>query len=267
MTILQSLLLWILQGLTEFLPVSSSGHLVLAEKLFKITLDENVMLSFDVILHAGTLLALLLYFSKTWKTLIKTFFCFFSNNTQKEDKDFLKTLILATIPIIIAWLLLKDVIEEYFRDPKYIFVFMGIIWVVMFFAEKIRKFSPDKKIWIKEGIIVWLFQCIALLPWVSRSGTTISTAMFQGVKRDKAAEFSFLLWTVALTAATCYIGLKIFMSWNFLPINLVATGFIASFVSSLICVHFLLKFLKNHTLIVFSIYLIVISTVGLWIVG
>ncbi|MBT4936656.1 undecaprenyl-diphosphatase UppP [Candidatus Peregrinibacteria bacterium] len=264
MTPLDALLLGVLQGLTEFLPVSSSGHLVLAENLLNIHFSKETLNAFDVILHAGTLAALLLYFRKTWKRLILSFFTYFSDNTKKEDKLLIHILILGTIPVVLAGLFFKDFIDEFFRDPKRVLMCMGFIGILFLFAEKFPKEKLKKKIGLKEGLIIGLFQALALIPGVSRSGTTISIAMFQGIPRHKAAEFSFLLGTPALAAATSYISFQIFNGTLTPPsLPLILVGFLSSFFVSILCVHYLLKFLKKYSLRVFSFYLISISVIGI----
>jgi len=131
--------------------------------------------------------------------------------------------------------------------------------------EKFPKNKNAEKINLTQGLLVGLAQVLALIPGISRSGMTISAGMFQGIKRHKAAEFSFLLGTVAIFAATSYVSMDICKSSSFdLPINLLISGFISSFVTSFVCIHFLLKFLKKHTLHVFSIYLIIISALGFY---
>ena len=268
MTFLQSLLLGTLQGLTEFLPVSSSGHLVLAEHFMGIHFPPATMMAFDVTLHAGTLFALFIYFWKTWWTLIQTFFAFLkipvSKKPSKKDNTLLLILIVATLPVIITALLFKDTIDTVFRDPIFVLSFMGIIGIIMFLAEKFPKEKNTKEITFWHGLRIGLFEVFALLPGVSRSGTTISTAMFMGIPRAKAAEFSFLLGTPALLGATLYIGYEFISgSIQILPFSIMFTGFISSFIVSLICVHWLLQFLKKHSLRVFSYYLISISIIGL----
>ncbi|PCI25640.1 UDP-diphosphatase [Candidatus Peregrinibacteria bacterium] len=265
MTYIQALLLGMVQGLTEFLPVSSSGHLVLAEHFLGINIPSDILQSFDITLHAGTLLALLIYFHVRWKKLFQTLFGYFSNKTKQEDKQLLHMLVLGTLPVVIIGLSFKDVIEETLRTPVAVFIAMGVVAVVLFLAEKIPVIKKHKTVSLKQGMIIGLFQAIALIPGISRSGTTIAVAMFQGIKREVAAEFSFLLGTVAIAGATVYTALKVMMGTvGVLPVGIMLTGFMSSFVVSLICVHGLLQFLKKYSLRVFSMYLIILSLTGLF---
>lgn len=291
MTPFDALFLGILQGLTEFLPISSSGHLVLAETLLNIHFPKETLHAFDVILHAGTLVALLVYFRKTWKRLIISLFSYlfsFINNLhsgtmdphrslsrlrgdgddrKEEDKLLIQILILGTIPVVLVGLFFKDFIDEFFRDPKRVLLCMGFIGIVFLFAERFPKQKPKKKIGLKEGLIIGLFQALALIPGVSRSGTTISVAMFQGISRHKAAEFSFLLGTPALFAATSYISYQIFNGTLAPPpLMQISIGFLSSFFVSILCVHYLLKFLKKYSLRVFSVYLISVSIIGILVI-
>ena len=265
MTLLQSVLLGLLQGLTEFIPVSSTGHLVLAEHLFNVNYNPKEMLSYDIVLHAGSLLALLIYFSTTWKKLIIAVFTYVSPHRNQEDKNLLNTLILATIPAIIVAVIFDDYIETYFRNPLIVTSLMGLTGIVFLFAERYPKEKTKDKVSIKEGIAIGVIQAIALLPGVSRSGTTMSAGMFNGVKRHVSAEFSFLLGTVAIFAATAYTSLGLFDSKFSIPLPFLIVGFITSFLSSLATIHFLLKFLKKYSLRIFSLYLVLISLLGFFL--
>jgi undecaprenyl-diphosphatase len=263
MTYFDAFFLGILQGLTEFLPVSSSGHLVLAEHFLNIHFSKETLQAFDVILHAGTLSALFIYFSSTWKKLIISFFSYTSLPKESPEKTLIHILVLATIPIIFAGLFLKDFIDSTFRNIESIFIFMGIIGVTFLFAEKFPAQKTKKTVGLKEGIIIGFFQILALIPGVSRSGTTIATAMFQGIPRHIAAEFSFILGTPAISAAVVYILYNILNGQlQSPPLMQSIIGFISSFIVSLVCIHYLLQFLKKYSLRVFAYYLISLSLIG-----
>lgn len=259
MTYFESFILGFIQGLTEFLPVSSSGHLVLAEHFFNLSFPESTMLTFDVVLHAGTLLALIIYFRKTWKRLIINFFRYFT--LEKKDKTEINMLFLATLPVVIFGLGAKDFIESYMRNPLSVLISMLFVAIVLFVAEYLSK-QNIREVDFKKAIIIGFSQAIAIFPGVSRSGMTISTAMIMHVKREKAAEFSFILGTIALFGASSYVFLKSLSVPVLISADLMFVGFLSSFFSSLFCVHFLLKFLKNNSLKVFSVYLCILVLIS-----
>ena len=263
MTIIQSIFLGALQGITEFLPISSSGHLVLLEHFLKIKHSATELLIFDIILHSGSLLALLIYFKSKWKQLIISIWKYFSLKNNDQNKILIKVLILGTIPIIGTALFAKDFIEQFCRNPFFVLMMMGLMGVIFLLVEK--KSKPNQnKIKFKSGIIIGIMQSFALLPGISRSGITISTGIFQGISRKTAAEFSFLLGTMSLIAAIFYVGLNIIIKQQeLLPLSLLISGLISSFLSSIISIHFLLKFLQKYSLKIFAFYLLIICFIGL----
>ena len=263
MSLLESLILGLIQGLTEFLPISSSGHLALAEHFFAIELDPSMLTAFDVTVHAGTLVALLIYFRHTWCRLLKVFFNYFGNYNDPEDKELFHTLVFALIPVMIAGVLFKDQIEEIFRNPINILTVMGGTGLVFLLAEKFPKRKKRKRIGLKEGIIIGIVQAIAIIPGVSRSGITMAAGMFQGFDRNKAAEFSFLLGAPTLLAAMCYILMNMMIGdAHFPPLTQVFTGFFSSLIASWLSIHYFLKFIRSYSLNVFAYYLLGLFAIG-----
>lgn len=254
MTTLQSIILGILQGLTEFLPVSSSGHLVLAQHYLALDMPAKDLAAFDVILHAGTLCALLLYFWKDWLNMLKDGIKVVKNRNFADS--LLVKIIMATIPAVIIGFTMKDYIEAYLRSPRSVAWAMFFVGTVLYLAELYPKKKQSKMPKFMQAFLIGCAQAIALIPGVSRSGSTIAAAMFQGIDRHDAAKFSFLLGTPAIFGAFLLIVLKVFEGEYTLPaFSITALGFIASAISSFICIHFLLQFVKKHTLWIFSIYL------------
>jgi undecaprenyl-diphosphatase len=184
MDIIQSIVLGVVQGLTEFLPISSSGHLVLLQELFGI---KNPPIFFDTILHLGTLVAVAFYLRKEIIYILKTI-------TQKETIRLILFLILATIPAVIAGLFLQDKMEEIFSSIFYVGIFFLLTSVILFATRFFQKQTKDFKTinWF-DALFIGVFQAVAILPGVSRSGSTISASIFRNMEREAAFKFSFLM--------------------------------------------------------------------------
>ncbi len=278
MEILDSVILGILQGITEFLPISSSGHLVLGEEW--LGLNVETLKSFDVVVHMGTLLAILVYFWKDIWGMIKAFFTF---NFKSPYGQLIGYILIGTIPAVIVGLLFEDVIDATFRNVKSVGAWMmvvGVIFVCGEYAYK-RWHKPlmenvdEARDYVQPGgyesaevrgmkwwkaIVIGLAQAMALIPGVSRSGSTIVAGLFQGISRSSAARFSFLLGIPAMAGAGLLTALNIpengGLGVDILPLLI---GFITSFAFGLLAVAFLMKFLKKNSLIIFAIYLIALG--------
>ena len=258
MTELQALILGALQGLTEFLPVSSSGHLVLAEHFLH--LDVSSLLSFDIIVHTGTLLALVFYFWRTWTQVVAEIF----QKGKWLDKMITK-LIIATIPAVIFALLFKDSIESSLRGTQAVFISLLLTSLLLIAGERFGK-KRSKEITYKQVIIMGLLQALAIIPGISRSGLTITGGLFSGLKRETAARFSFLMAVPAIGGAFVFALKESLQGGMILPETSISlTGLISSFFVSLLCIHYFLKFVRKYPLYVFSIYLVIIGVFGLLI--
>lgn len=267
MDIFSALFLGVLQGITEFLPISSSGHLVLAEHFMK--LDVEAMKSFDVAVHFGTLLAILIYFRKDFWALIKGSFWYAGKvlGIKKEMTPQLKDsaslsgwIILATVPAVIVGLFFADYLDANFRNANSVAVMMIAVGVLFFVAEYIAVRVAKTGLTMKNTILIGVAQACALIPGVSRSGATISAGLAQGISREAAARFSFLLGAVAITAASAlslYHALKGEIAMP--PFDLMSAGIASSFVSGYAAIAFLMRFLKKHTLRVFGVYRVVVG--------
>lgn len=265
MDLFHSLILGAVQGITEFLPISSDGHLVLAEKFLGLKMEG--LKSFDVLLHMGTFLAILVYFRKDVWQIIKTFFLLIARKVSTKDPyvRLIFYIVIGTIPAVLLGFFGGDYMDSTFRNIKWTGIFMIIMAAVFIFAEAGSRTHKDKKSdlnW-KNVVVIGIAQAFALLPGISRSGSTISAAIFQGIDRAYAARFSFLLGLPAmfgaglLTSTKTYLETgKIIENVEFLPALL---GFLSSFSFGLLSIFFLMKFLKKHSLIVFAIYLLVVG--------
>ncbi len=240
--------LGILQGLTEFLPISSSGHLLLAEHFF--ALDVENLKAFDVVLHAGTLVALLALFWREWFSILKF---------QKSGRRLFLVLILATIPAAFVGLFFGDTIDTFTRGENRVVIvasFFVVVALALFFAEKFGS-QKIKKPQSKNIFWMSIFQALALLPGISRSGATIVAGMFSGLDRSAAARFSFLMLAPATAGATLLTAKNVFDGELVLPpLSFTLVGFAVSAVVSFAAAAFLLHFVKKYSLKVFSVYLI-----------
>jgi undecaprenyl-diphosphatase len=263
----QALLLGILQGLTEFLPISSSAHLILLPWFFQWNHPLLDSLPFDVALHAGTLLAVLWYFWRDWLGLIRGFFRIL---VKRKARDFQERLILyiilATIPAGIVGILLEKTIESTFRNPALITLPLIFVSFLMIYAERRARLSlPLEGMTLKDAMVIGIAQAAALLPGVSRSGITITTGLFQGYRREAATRFSFLLSTPAIGGATL-LQVRHLLSAGPDDWFLIAIGFISSVVVGYLAIAFLMRYLRVHTLNLFVGYrLILAAAVIFWI--
>jgi len=259
--ILQAAFLGIIQGLTEFIPISSSGHLVLIPKLFGwnvFVATKGVSTAFDVALHLGTLLALLVFFRRQWIVLIKAFFLSLRHRPADWDR-YMKLawmLILASIPAAIAGALLNNVIEDHFRTSGWVAILLLLGASVMAAAELLGKRDRDfSRLKMKDAGIVGGAQVLALFPGVSRSGITISAGMLDGLDREAAAHFAFLMAAPIIAGSGIYEALK--LAKNGFPAHgpgIFIAGFITSALSGFVAIAWMMKYLKSHTLLPFIIY-------------
>lgn len=268
MTNLQAIILGILQGLGEFLPISSSAHLALAPTAFG---WEYQGLAYDVMLHGGTLLAVLIYFAKDWYAICKEAFlplfqnkscCIFSaiKNSVKKDAQhsgMLWLIILATIPAALAGVLLNDMAESTFRDIRLMAANLIIFSAFILWSDYTAKQEKtEKNLNVKHALLIGLAQCLALMPGASRSGMTIMAALFLGYKRPAAARFSFLLSTPVIGGAALFKAMKFSAADINLPFIL---GIISSFLTGLLVISFFMQWLKKHGLIPFLIYRVLLG--------
>ncbi len=260
---LQAAILGIVQGLTEFIPVSSSGHLVLVHHALGV-FDNG--LSFDVALHLGTLLALVAYFYKDiWELLLGLF--------GKNDKQRLALLIiLATIPGVLVGVALESAAESTFRSVRLVSVDLILAAVVMLWAEwyakRRRQHTKLEDTSTKQALTIGFAQAAAVMPGISRSGATITAGLFTGMDRVAATRFSFFL-AMPITAGAI---LKVLANGNGLSqihqeTGLFVIGIVTAFVSGLLAIRFLLNYLSKHTLAVFAYYRIAIGLLAITLVS
>jgi undecaprenyl-diphosphatase len=258
---MSAILLGTVQGLTEFIPISSSGHLALMEHFIKLptSVTPKNLEIFDVFLHAGSLLAVILYFWRDWVGMLKEMVHAVRHGGWKHTL-FLK-LAIGTLPAIAAGLFLKDALDgDWSRGFFAIGLFFIVSGVFYLVAEWKGKRSESEHVTLRKSLIIGFAQAVAILPSLSRSGMTIGTGLMAGIRRDIAAKFSFLLGGVAILAATTYALYDLrhgFVAWPDPRFSLI--GLTTSFVVSIATIHYLLKFLRKHTLRPFAAYVILIG--------
>ncbi|MEW6196216.1 MAG: undecaprenyl-diphosphatase UppP [Bacteroidota bacterium] len=268
MNILEAIFLGVIQGLTEFLPISSTGHLTVAGKLMGLISAENPeeWTAFIAVIQLGTLAAVLIYF---WNDLLYIVKDFLSDNLFKPKKFADQSpnskmgwyLIIATLPVVVIGLLFKDTIEGVLtKNLIVISISLIALGIILFIAEKLGKFDRDqKKINWFDSLIIGLAQSLALIPGSSRSGTTITAGLFLGFNRETAARFSFLMSIPAVLASGLLQFYQSLDQLNFnSSINLIAATLVSAVVGYL-SIEFLLRYLRKRSVMVFVVYRIAIG--------
>ena len=252
----QAVILALVQGLTEFLPVSSSAHLDLFPWLFG---WEDPGLSFDIALHAGTLIAVLLYFGRDWLRLLAHGFGLRSGGDPDLDANpmLLWLMAAATVPAVIAGLLLRNAAETTLRQPLVYGPMLIGVGLLMWWAEAVaRQFKGIRNIGLWDAMYIGLAQAVALIPGCSRSGITIAAGLSRGYDRASAARFSFLLSTPAIAGAAFLAAHKLHQAGGIPPRMHAAfiVGLLVSALSGTLVVAFFMRFLRQHTMRIFVLY-------------
>ncbi len=255
MNLINSIILSAVEGISEFLPISSTGHLVLASDILKIT-QSNFVKDFEIIIQLGAILAVVVLY---WKSFLL-------------NKETLFKIIAAFIPTAIIGLLLFKIIKNYLLGNTEITLISllvgGIILIILelLYKEKDHHISDIEKMTYKQAMAIGLVQSISVIPGVSRSGATIIGSLFLGVKRKTAVEFSFLLAVPTIAAATGLDILKSNLSsYSSNEYLMLAVGLIGSFIFAVLSIKFFIKFIQNHTFIPFGVYRIILAIL-FWIV-
>ena len=260
MTVLHAVLLGIIQGLTEFIPVSSTAHLLISQTILNIPADD-AMFSFLVIVQLGTLVSLFAFYWKDLLAITKATFDF-RRSTPERNLGFY--IIIATIPALLAGYFLKDAVELLFRQPMLeasIRLFTAAVLLTL--AEWLTKKNRilDSMTWF-DALIVGIMQVISVFPGASRSGTTISGGMYRGFDRPSAARFAFLISVPVMLAAGAYEMLDVIKMPNlgeFLP--LLAVGFVTAAIVGWFAIKWLIDYLSRRSLYVFAIYCAVVGLI------
>ncbi len=267
MDTIQAVLMGFVQGLSEFLPISSSAHIVFTSAIYKIVTGQSLELSqngeevfFDIVVHLGTLFAILIFFKKDIMDIIKGFF---TGLVKKDfrDQNFLygSYIIIATGFTGVLALLFEGLAHKLIENPMIVALLLIITGFILFFSNQYKQ--NEAKINLKNAILIGVAQGLAVFPGLSRSGLTISTGVFKGINRIDAAKFSFLLSApIILLASFAYPLIKLdfddIQTFNFTAIF---WGFLVSFISGYFCIKYFMRFLEKSNLRSFAYYC--------WIVG
>lgn len=250
MTYFQTIILSVVEGITEFLPVSSTGHLILVGKILGLVQSEFAK-SFEIFIQAGAILAIVFLYAKT----------------ITKDTAVLKKIFAAFVPTAIVGLILYKIIKKFLLDSWLITVlslFIGGVLIIIFeklLSSKKAKYVKISDLPYKSAIILGLIQSLSVVPGVSRAGATIFGGMFLGMERTTAVETSFLLAIPTMFAATFLDLFKSNLSFSLSEIGILLTGFIISFITAYFTAKYLLNFIKKHNFIGFGIYRIILSVI------
>lgn len=261
MTELQALLLGLIQGLTEFLPVSSSGHLILGKELLGVQVNPGAETTFEVLVHAATVLSTIFVFRKDiWKLITGVFKFSYNEETQYVLKIFV-----SMIPILIVGLFFKDKVEALFGQGVLLVGCMLLVTALLLTLSHFKK-SGKRPIGYLDAFIIGLSQAVAVLPGLSRSGTTISTGLLLGNKRGDIARFSFLMVLIPILGEAFLELIK----GEFAPaasgISLPALiiGFLGAFISGLVACKVMIAMVKRSKLIYFAVYCLIVGLIAIF---
>ncbi len=253
-------ILGLIQGITEPIPVSSSGHL----QIFKSILNfENIDLNFDIIVNFGSLLAILIIFRKDLIKLISNFFNYIFGKKNLENKlnfKYCLLIIMATIPVGVIGFIFKDLIEDNLKNINFLAISFIVTSISLFLVRKIKGSKDDHEITYKDALIIGLLQTLAVLPGLSRSGITLVGCLFRDLKREAALKFTFLLY-IPVSLATFGLSLyEILSSGNLsFPFLSYFVGLLISFLGTLFSYNILTRLIKNGKIVVFAIYCLLVS--------
>lgn len=258
MSIIEAIILGIIQGFTEFLPVSSSGHIELGAVLLNLSVKNNLL--FSVVVHAATALSTIIVFRKEIKKIILSLFQF----TWNEGTDFSVKIFISIIPVGIVGILFEKKLEPFF-EGNVVLVGCMLIITSLLLALTSLKIQQKGDVTYSKSLIIGIAQAAALLPGISRSGATISTSLLLGINRSKAAQFSFLMVLIPIFGAVILKMKDYIQSPDLYPVISVSAlvfGFIAAFLSGLIACRWMLDIVKKGKLIWFAIYCFIIGIIA-----
>jgi undecaprenyl-diphosphatase len=265
-TLAQAVIMGVVQGLTEFLPVSSSGHLIIVPALAGWTDPFITSLAFSVMLHIGTLAALLAYFRADWLRIVPAGLATIRDRSFAGDADrrLAWLIAIATIPGLLVGFLLNDVVEDRFREVGLVALMLvvggGILWLAERQGSR-RLLAVD--LTFPKALGIGLAQALALIPGISRSGISISAGLFAGLDREAAARFSFLMATPITAAAALYETVKLMSGETGLVVEVgpLVAGMVAALISGFIAIAVLLRFLRTRSTDVFVAYRVLLAAV------
>ena len=252
----EAILLGIVQGLTEFLPISSSGHLALGQELLGMT---DVTVTFDLLLHAGTLLTVLLYF---WRPLFEMTQALWQKE-RTEDRKIIGLLAIATVPAVVVGFTLQDPLEQVKHHPMAVCGLLILTGILLMLPKWLRKTEPTDGHTVKNSIVMGLGQALAILPGISRSGSSISLGMLVGLRPEKAAQFSFLMAIPAISGAILLKRDEIGTLATSPDVGPYAAGAAAAFLTGIGAVYLVMRLIKTGKFAIFAYYCFAIGLAGL----
>lgn len=263
-TVLQALIMGIVQGLTEFLPISSSGHLIIVPYLLGWDDEFITSLAFSVMLHIGTLAALLAYFRADWVRIVPAGFATIRDRSFAGDPDrrLAWLLVATTIPAAVVGLVFSDVIETAIREPGLVALTLVVGGVIMWAADRVGRMDRRvEDVTFPIAIAIGAAQALALIPGISRSGISISAGRFAGLDRDAAARFSFLMATPITIGAIVFEIRRLVTGEAGVEVDLLplVVGLASSFVAGVFAISVLLRYLRTHSLTVFVVYRFILA--------
>ncbi|MEJ1341079.1 MAG: undecaprenyl-diphosphate phosphatase [Candidatus Sedimenticola sp. (ex Thyasira tokunagai)] len=261
---LQIVLLALVQGLTEFLPISSSAHLILTPMLFGY---EDQGLAFDVAVHLGSLLAVTTYFRHELFAMIRDFFSSLSANGEKtENSRMAWMIILATLPVMVAGLLLKSIVQNDLRSIAVIAATTILFGLLLLWADmKGAKRRDEYSVSWRDALFIGLLQAIALIPGTSRSGITMTAGLILGMTRQAASRFSFLLSIPTILMSGTLVTYDLISGSEAVAWTELTLGALLSFVSAYLCIHYFLKLIERISMLPFVIYRLLLGAVLVFI--
>ncbi|MBC9797474.1 undecaprenyl-diphosphate phosphatase [Sinomicrobium weinanense] len=258
MDIIDTIILGIIQGLTEFLPVSSSGHLELGKAILGDNSIPEESLLFTIILHFATALSTIVVFRKEVMEILKGLFQFRWN----DETRFSLKIIVSMIPAVFVGLFFEEQLEQLFGENIQLVGFMLLITALLLFLADRAK-DTSKNVTYNNAFIIGVSQAIAMLPGISRSGSTISTSVLLGIDKNRAARFSFLMVVPLIFGSIAKEAISGKISYDSQQFTPLAIGFVAAFISGLLACTWMIKLVRNSKLTYFAVYCLIVGAVAI----
>lgn len=263
MSWLQALILGIIQGLTEFLPVSSSGHLEIGQALLGTSGEDN--LTFAILVHTATVCSTLVIL---WREVAQLFRGTFTTLKWNQEKDYVAKILVSMVPVFIVGMFFKDEVESFFGSGLLLVgICLLITAVLLALSEWLQKRRQGKghEVGYKDAIIIGIAQACAVLPGLSRSGSTIATGLLCGVKKESVAQFSFLMVLIPILGEALLDGIKLLQGeiTSELSIGPAIVGFVSAFITGCLACRFMLEIVRRQRLIWFAIYCFIVGSVAI----
>ncbi|WZY01214.1 undecaprenyl-diphosphatase UppP [Bacillus sp. FSL W7-1360] len=263
MNLLEAIILGLVQGITEFLPISSSAHLIIVQSMFDMSFDG---FSFEILLHLASVLAVMLYYRQDLFNIIRGFFAYFTNRSSENRTMFYFALYLITATAItgIAGILFKDYISATLKTPTFIAISLAVTGIFLILIERVVRHGhrTERELTMRDGVFIGLAQCLALIPGLSRSGTTLIAGVFAGLSKETAVRFSFLL-SIPVILGSSVLAIQDLRSDALLAqtgLLELSAAFVITFIASWLGIVFFISLIQRSKLVYFALYCFVIAT-------